>query len=107
MLGVLLAGFAAVVAACGGASHSITTARLGAVYEAKPATCPISFENMPADEAMQKYEALGQIVVMDATALTPEVKKDVVAEACKMGADVVTFGASAGTSMMFMPFRHR
>ena len=34
-------------------------------------------------------------------------KKDVTAEACKLGADVLTFGASAGESMVFMAFRNK
>jgi hypothetical protein len=92
---------------CGGGGHSVYPVRMGALYDAKPATCPIAFENMPGDEAMQKYEVLGMLTVSGAKSLTPEVKQDVVAEACAMGADVVTFGAGHGDSMVFQAYRNR
>lgn len=79
------------------------TARMGAVYTAKPPTCGVRFENLNHQEASASYEMIGLVSVygMESSALTDDVKRQVEREACAIGADAVTLNAGMGSVLQF------
>lgn len=97
----LLLGFGLLLG-CGG-GHSVHSARMGAVYTAKPAPCAVRFENLNHQEASAKFDMIGLITVMNmpSSALTEGVKRDVEKEACNLGADAVTLNVGTGDVLQF------
>lgn len=90
------------VGGCGDA-HRLDSARMGAVYTAKPAPCGVRFENLNHQEASAKFDMIGLITVsnMSSSALTEAVKRDVEREACNLGADAVTLNVGTGNVLQF------
>lgn len=99
----------AALAACGGGGGGggrVMTARMGAVYGPKGASCAIRFENLNHQEAYAKYEMLGLVTVYDVeSGLTPPVKKQIEREACKIGGDAVTLNAGMADVLQFSVWR--
>ncbi len=96
--------------ACG---PSFYAQRVNGLYESRPDDCEIRFENIPAADAMAKYDHIGMVTITGSGSndFTPELKERVRQEACKLGGQVVTFNASNDAGMVgmsqFMVFRDK
>lgn len=97
--------FAFALLGCGPGGPQAHTVRMGAVYMDRGPGCGVAFENLSFQEAMARGQQIGMITLQGTDALDPASKVVVEAEACKVGADFVTFNAGMGTMLQFLAWK--
>lgn len=97
---VLIPFLLGLVTLAGCSSVHATGQRMGRVFPSLPAGCPVRFENIPHQEAYNRYEQVG-LVTLSGTSNQPQSwdgeTRDLLApKVCEIGGSIVTLNAATG-----------